>query len=349
MNDRHIISIPDNNFDFLRLLFAGMVAIAHFLSLSGEDHYTEIAKYFDTNVAVKGFFILSGCLVCSSFLKSGTLSGYFIKRAKRLLPAYISVVLIAAIALCTISEYPVWDYFIHPQWRRYLGFNLVFLNFIQPSLPGVFTHNPFDSVNGSLWTIKIEVSFYLLLPVFLFFLKKTHSLKRINLFIGLLYLSSFLYRGILDLLMHNAPQWQPLYNQFPAFMEYFSVGIFAYYNRDWLLRNLSFLIWPGIFILLANYFLGFSILFPIGLGIVIFYFAYIVRKHISIRIKHDFSYSLYLVHYPIVQVLIYSGIYHQSIWKAFILYTLLLVTCCCFFWFCIERPFLRRKKELPKK
>src|SRR5690606_17072349 len=132
----------------------------------------------------------------------------------------------------------------------------------------------------------------------LFFLKKIKSLKIINLSFGLLYLSSFLYRLFLDYFIGNTDQWHPLYHQLPGFMQYFSVGIFAYYNRDWLLRNLPFLIWPGIFMLLAHYFLDFWLLFPVGLGILIFYFAYTLRKYIKIRIQHDFSYSLYLVHYP---------------------------------------------------
>ena len=48
---------------------------------------------------------------------------------------------------------------------RYLGWNLAFLNFMEPALPGVFEANRFTEINGALWTLKIEVMFYLVLPL----------------------------------------------------------------------------------------------------------------------------------------------------------------------------------------
>ena len=42
---------------------------------------------------------------------------------------------------------------------------------MQPSLPGLFAGNPFREVNGALWTLKIEVLFYLVLPVLAWILR----------------------------------------------------------------------------------------------------------------------------------------------------------------------------------
>lgn len=172
----------NNNFNFLRLLFAYIVVVFHAMTISGYSY--SISKLFDGGMAVCGFFIISGFLIMRSYWTSVSAKSYFIKRCKRLLPAYYFVILICAICLCFLSSLTFGEYFTSPIFRKYVFSNALFMNFLQPSLPGVFDGHP---VNGSLWTIKLEIGFYITVPIIAYVFNKCKTKKRINIFLAGLY------------------------------------------------------------------------------------------------------------------------------------------------------------------
>lgn len=89
---------------------------------------------------------------------------YFLKRALRIYPAYFCIVLICAVMGVFFSAYS-WREYWSLSLLKYIAANLVFLNFLQPNLPGLFESNAIQAVNGALWTLKIEVMFYLFVPL----------------------------------------------------------------------------------------------------------------------------------------------------------------------------------------
>jgi peptidoglycan/LPS O-acetylase OafA/YrhL len=121
-------------------------------------------RYFSARLAVDTFFVISGLLIYRSYVRSSSIRSYFEKRARRIYPAYFTVVVLTAIALCPLSSLPISQYFGAGFWK-YLRAILVLLNFLAPCLPGVFTSNSIPAINGALWTLKIEVAFYLAVPV----------------------------------------------------------------------------------------------------------------------------------------------------------------------------------------
>jgi peptidoglycan/LPS O-acetylase OafA/YrhL len=125
----------DNNFNFLRLLFAFSVAVGH--GMPSEYDYP-LRGLFNGHVAVCGFFIISGFLITKSYSVSKSIKDYFAKRCRRLLPAYILVVMLCAAGLSLISSLPAGEYFTSPALFKHIAASLLFLNFPQPGLPGVF-------------------------------------------------------------------------------------------------------------------------------------------------------------------------------------------------------------------
>ncbi len=167
------VNVSKNNaFNFLRLVCCLIVIYEHCVVLSGAD----FPCYDLRGIAVNVFFILSGFWVTQSFFKSGSIKEYAIKRFKKILPQYWLVVFVCAVGLSAFSVLPLREYFCGGVFYKYLAANIFTLNFIQPNLPGVFEGLALNgSVNGSLWTIKIEIGFYILLPFIVFAVKKLHE------------------------------------------------------------------------------------------------------------------------------------------------------------------------------
>lgn len=163
------VKVPEeNSFNFLRLVCCLIVIYEHCVVLSGVN----FPCYDLRGIAVKVFFILSGFWITQSFLKSDSIKNYAIKRCKKILPQYWLVVLICAVGLSAFSVLSLREYFCNGSFYKYLAANILTLNFIQPNLPGVFEDLALNgSVNGSLWTIKIEIGFYILLPFIVFAVK----------------------------------------------------------------------------------------------------------------------------------------------------------------------------------
>ncbi len=137
--------------------------LVHAHVISGEAQLAFLSNWLSSEIAVKAFFVVSGLLVFMSYDRTRNLARYFEKRARRIYPAYFTVVTGSALLLFVLSFASPGEYAMGA--TNYLAANLAFLNFLSPTLPGVFENNPMRAVNGALWTLKIEVMFYVTVPV----------------------------------------------------------------------------------------------------------------------------------------------------------------------------------------
>jgi peptidoglycan/LPS O-acetylase OafA/YrhL len=103
--------------------------------------------------------------VSQSWRRSLSWRDYAARRARRVLPGYLAVVLFWVISGAALGSLTPAQYFLSPGVWKNLAANLVFLQPLAPALPGLFTSNPtLTAVNGSLWSIRTEILCYLLLP-----------------------------------------------------------------------------------------------------------------------------------------------------------------------------------------
>jgi peptidoglycan/LPS O-acetylase OafA/YrhL len=302
-----------NNLDCLRLILASAVALYHFGGLTKLSVFSVFSEHISAHFAIRSFFVISGLLIYRSYLRSSSTASYFEKRARRIYPAYFTVVALAAIALCSLSTLPLSQYFGAGFWK-YLGANLLFLNFLAPSLPGVFTSNSMSPVNGALWTLKIEVAFYLFVPI-LHYLCSRLGTKKVMLTIfclscvwkyGFEYLDSL--ANSRNLYSSDAPRtiYSELAVQFPAQLVYFSAGVLLLLYFDKLKSH--FLIISCITLclfLVDHWFTGerLDVFWISGFVFVFGFWCYFG----NFSKYGDFSYGVYVVHWPIFQILIALG------------------------------------------
>ena len=326
-----------NNFDFLRFLLSFLVVIGHTIILSEQPEFQNSFFAAMPNYSVLSFFIISGFLIYSSFDRSKNLKKYFFNRAKRILPAYFFVVLFFSFFLFLFSAVTFKEYFSF-SWLKYVGVNLIFLNFLQPCIDSIFVNNKICAINGSLWTIKVEVMFYLFIPILFYFIRKLKTTKKNVAIIGL-YLFSMVYFSALTSFSHHL-----LAKQLPGFLNYFATGMLLYVNKDFFSKYIYYLLPAAVLVLVLEkaVIMG-SIITPLAVGIIIFWFAFSKIPLKNFGKYGDFSYGMYLVHFPIIQIFRQEGLYEKYSYLGFAVSTAVVILFSITIWNVIEKKALERK------
>ncbi|MBD8873278.1 acyltransferase [Rhodanobacter sp. DHB23] len=169
-----------NNFDALRLLAAIAVIFGHAHPLTKSLDLSLLGSSVQA-VAVKVFFVISGYLICTSWSLQPSAIPYLQKRALRIFPALVVLCLLTVfIAGPLITDIPLRTYFGYAHTYYYLV-NVL----LRPvyDLPGLFQFNPYPiAVNGSLWSLPVEFTMYLLLPMVCWIQQRAKSHSMFALF-----------------------------------------------------------------------------------------------------------------------------------------------------------------------
>ncbi len=299
-----------NRFDFLRLVFAAAVAVYHAFVLAKIAPRLQTEKYLGTaaELSIQGFFIISGALVLGSLVRSEKIGLYAEKRFRRLYPAYTVVILVPAIIALVLSG----------QFKAVLSYllpNLAFLNFIEPTLPGNTKFGLFDNyagiVNGALWTLKVEVMFYMALPIIWWVMKKLPKLQ-LPLILGMIIFGELWRLTFTDLIDHSYSE--QLARQLPGQIGFFAIGMYMWLNLDKFKNpNLGTLL-AGIVLVTLSIWQPFSpgamaAMRPLGLALVIGWIAFSAGPALNAARYGDMSYGIYITHFPIIQACIAFGLF----------------------------------------
>jgi peptidoglycan/LPS O-acetylase OafA/YrhL len=149
------------------LCLASFVFLAHAFELIDGDRTREPLSRLGCvfsfgEVAVRGFFVLSGALIVQSWQRE-PLAGVFVwKRARRIVPAFVVAYLLCIFVVGPLGAEPA-GYFAALRFGRIFK-DLAFMR--SPEVPPVFAGLPFPVVNGAMWSVEWEVKCYGLALVF---------------------------------------------------------------------------------------------------------------------------------------------------------------------------------------
>jgi peptidoglycan/LPS O-acetylase OafA/YrhL len=182
---------PDthNNFDLLRLLAAMQVAYFHavfHLRVPVGEVVQGIHKVLDFFPGVPIFFVISGFLISKSYERSRSFGSYARNRFLRVYPG-LWVAFAALVVL--LGAHRVLDAaaVTRAPFLAWIAAQLTVGQFFNPDMVRGFG---VGTPNGSLWTIPVEIGFYLLVPILYVAIRRLRAAAA-DLFLAAVALASY--------------------------------------------------------------------------------------------------------------------------------------------------------------
>jgi peptidoglycan/LPS O-acetylase OafA/YrhL len=270
-------------------------------------------------LGVDVFFVLSGFLITSIILKSldngnFSFSSFYLRRAQRLLPALYSTLLFTTLLSLIVLT--------NQQWIEYLdqlkGALTFTANMVLPSQTGYFESASEGKPLLHIWSLSLEEQYYFLLPITLYFIPKNFRLASILILatISLLWCFSWVYSEnqeapfLWRLADSSKSEWA-FYLIFTRAWELLSGSLCA-----WLLLNKPPIVMPRLLKIVSLVIIIFCCSININnehpsiesVIVVLSTMAILIGKqdwlpkNFIIRFIEktgDWSYSIYLVHWPL--------------------------------------------------
>lgn len=297
--------------------FPNMNLVRYVLALSVLlDHYNDLAHHSVPFViaykAVGAFFAFSGFLNYPGYFRHATLRRYVGLRARRILPQYFFIILLCTFGLSAVSTLPLWEYLTHPGTWKYLAANSVFLTWLHPSLPGVFEGPQYvmSAVNGSLWTMKVEWCQFLSIPIVVWLTRRFRLSSR-RTAVGIILLSMLYRFTFVRLYVSTGSEiYNILGRQIFGQMSFFYTGVLIYLCRDWFTRHLRVVFIASLCGYLLIDYIPYANIFitPIALSSLVLSISLYRRTPKFLSHRTNYSYYIYLFHFPLIQLSICLGI-----------------------------------------
>lgn len=358
-----------NNFDLIRLLAAVQVVLSHAVGHTDLIHTIPpwaktLFEYMTWLPGVPVFFVISGFLIARSYERSrGDPLGYAWRRSLRIFPALwvclgVTLIVLAAAGFLTgefirSATFPAW-----------LAGQLTFVQFFNP---GQFREFGIGVANGALWTITVELQFYVFIPILYATVFGIWNHRRTGrLVFGTIFAASFILFCFMDAKV-NGPGG---YSEAPIFWKLLFVTlaphVWMFMLGIWIHRHFAKLrhLIEGRFL----YYLAAYLLFMFVRDLLFdpaspaFYFCYLPSRLLlafgTISAAYsapwlsgkllrgaDISYGIYIYHSIVINVLVELGRMDSMLavfWVLVLSGTLALLS-----WIFVEKPALSCKSIAP--
>lgn len=331
----------ENNLEWLRLIFAVQVVFDHASKHMGWP-ITDAIHYFP---GVPAFFFVSGFLIYASYLNTDV-KNYFYNRFLRLFPGLVFVSLGGLLVVWVAHGSKLF----FEQSNVNLTWFLAQITLGQSFNPAIFRDVGVGVINGSLWTITVEILFYVSIP-FVVWLERKNKFSLYLLFL----ISFIIYSFGPDVLGGNIYRDKSIYDALALtpipWGWMFISGILAFKHFEVVAKYLKYtpaLIFPLLLLIFidagGNPVWGFS---GNRLGFVYFflYVSFILYFSFALpykKLNFDISYGTYIWHMPVINIFLVLN-FNNPLIAVFITIGISLIS-----WFFIEKKFLKMKKKTIK-
>jgi peptidoglycan/LPS O-acetylase OafA/YrhL len=339
--------------DMYRPEIDGLRAVAVIAVLLFHLHATWLPGGF---LGVDVFFVISGYLISQIILDgiethSFSIAGFYERRARRILPALLVVLIFTSVAAFLILNN--YDYHLYSRSLYYVS-TFISNFFFWKETTGYFGADAHDMPLLHTWSLSVEEQFYLIYPLLLAGLRKFMTSRSLKIILLFLFAASLITNCIIGIRDGNAA----FYNSFARFWELLAggllaAGLFPLLKKHGALLSISIagiILIVGSFILVGTiaYNFIFSITSVTGAMCVLYVSQQTGNIISSILGSRPFvfigkiSYSLYLWHWPIIVFVSLLSLHKLSVVERSVIGVVALVLSFLSYRF-IEQPF--RKKQ----
>jgi peptidoglycan/LPS O-acetylase OafA/YrhL len=344
-----------NNFTLQRLLLAAIVVLVHGQSLSSNTQ-PSVFKADLGELAVDGFFVLSGFLVTRSALRLDSVRRFAWHRLLRILPGFWVCLLVTALVvaplLAVLEGRPALSVFSGPDSALHYVLRNSALLIRQFGIAGLRADQFMPGVlDGSLWSLFYEGLCYVgigalalagvLVP------RPTrvggrHSVHPLRLLVHRRLLVAALVAALWGTLVLDKIGVALPMHMGRQMIFVFLIGALAelyaeHIPMDWRLAVAGAAVWQGSCALMYEY----RLVGGLAFGYVLLWLAAAAR--VVPQPRADFSYGVYMYHWPIDTILLGLGLGSAGLHVFLICSAALTFAVAAASWFLIESPALRFK------
>lgn len=347
MRSRSLAQVFDTRINALnvwRLVLASGVILQHSWPLTGRKLPAPFAQLL-SQVWVDGFFVISGFLITSSWIRNPRLREYFVARGLRIFPGLwvclvVVAFLIAPIGVMIQGGSPA-KLLLSPAPIEYVLNNAV-LNVYHAGIDRTPRDIPFPGVwDGVLWTLIFEIFCYIAIAV----AGMAGLLNRrwpapvvFALFLAAAVLVSYPVQAV--------PTFPQMITRFALV---FAAGVLLRQFQDiiparWSLVAVSAAIVVVAGVVVPNY----RILAAIPLAYAVVVSGALIR-HERLRLRTDLSYGVYIYAWPVQQLLVICGLGFLHPLAFAVVAAIATLPLAALSWFLVEKRALSLKSRLKRK
>ncbi len=337
-----------NNFDLLRLFASLQVVLYHSIfhfNVLELNSFVNLINYFP---GVLMFFTISGFLIFSSLSRSSDIQKYFINRFLRIYPG-LFIAFIITVLLLLFFKVIEFSQILSPVFIKWAFAQLTVVQFWTPD---ILRYWGVKTPNGSLWTIPVEIQFYISLPLIFYCLKKVNlGWKFILLFVISLIFNSYLVsvlatdgKTIFYKISHSLILPYLYCFLIGSLLNYYWDKVKFYFEGKALIWLILFVGYCYVFNVKPAYFVN---SFEIGSNILLSFLtisiAFTKVEMSNILKGNDISYGVYIYHMLVVNSILsfgYSGSIYCLIATLIITIILGIIS-----WNFVEKKFLKFKNS----